>query len=103
MQVDHIIPDGGDHDDNLCLACWSCNNYKRKATHSRDSLTDSIVPLFNPRTQSWNEHFEWTTKGTVVEGKTAIGRATIQRLKMNRPTLVVARQRWVDGGYHPPK
>ncbi|MCC7208889.1 MAG: HNH endonuclease [Anaerolineae bacterium] len=103
MQVDHIDPEAGDTLDNLCLACWSCNNYKRQATTAEDPETAAQVPLYNPRTQDWADHFAWEYGATWVRGLTATGRATVMRLKMNRPTLVQARQRWVKSGYHPPR
>lgn len=103
MQVDHIDPHGSDELKNLCLSCWSCNNSKRRATRVLDTQTGTEVALFNPRTQSWDEHFEWVEEFTRIQGRTATGRATVMRLKMNRPALVVARQRWVGGGYHPPE
>jgi HNH endonuclease len=102
LQIDHILPNGGDDIDNLCAACWSCNSYKHKATSAIDSLTVERVPLFNPRTQKWTDHFEWDANATRIYGKTAIGRATVARLRMNRAVVVIARARWVQGGYHPP-
>jgi hypothetical protein len=102
MQVDHIDPDGGDGLENLCLACWNCNNYKRAVTQVTDPETGEKVSLFNPRTQSWSEHFEWIEQSTKVRGLTPTGRATASRLKMNRAVVVIARQRWVEGGHHPP-
>lgn len=103
MQVDHIDPRGGDVVENLCLSCWNCNSSKHKATLVIDPETGARVPLFNPRTQAWSEHFEWLDGGTRVRGLSPIGRATVTRLKMNRPAMVVARQRWAEGGYHPPQ
>ncbi len=103
MQVDHIDPSGDDVLNNLCLACWNCNNHKHKATVVLDSDTGEGVPLFNPRTQIWHEHFEWTDGAARVRGLTPVGRATVARLKMNRPPIVVARMRWAAGGHHPPK
>jgi hypothetical protein len=48
--------------------------------------------LFNPRTQVWSDHFEWSGQSPVVlEGKTATGRATIAALQMNHPDLLVVR------------
>ena len=102
MQVDHITPDGGDDLDNLCLACWNCNNHKRAAISVIDVRTDEIILLFNPRLQRWSDHFEWMTQDTEVRDKTPTGRVTVERLKMNRPSIVIARRRWVEGGYHPP-
>ncbi len=98
MQVDHVDPEGGDDLDNLCLPCWNCNNHKRQATHAIDPETGEDVPLFNPRKQAWSEHFEWLGDATHVRGLTPTGRATIVRLKMNRPAIVVACSRWVEGG-----
>ena|SRR5258708_2413530 len=102
LQVDHIDPTGSSGLENLCLACWNCNNYKRAAMQVVDPDTSENVLLFNPRIQVWSEHFEWTNGATRVRGLTAIGRASVARLKMNRSMIVVARQRWVEGGYHPP-
>jgi hypothetical protein len=103
MQVDHINPKGDDTIDNLCLSCWNCNSSKHKAVTAFDAEVGQHVPLFNPRTQRWAEHFEWIANATLVYGLTATGRATVERLKMNRPAMVVARQRWVGSGFHPPK
>lgn len=103
MQIDHIDPDGGDALSNLCLACWNCNNYKRNVTTALDPETSEEVSLFNPRSDIWGEHFEWVERGIWIRGRTSTGRATIIRLKMNRPLLVTARQRWVDSGHHPPE
>jgi hypothetical protein len=102
MQVDHIDPKGGDGLDNLCLACWNCNTSKQIATKATDPDTSVITPLYNPRTQIWSEHFEWIDGGIRLKGLTVIGRATIERLKMNRSMIVVARKRWIDAGHHPP-
>lgn len=62
-----------------------------------------MVLLFNPRSQDWNKHFAWTEDGEQIIGLTAIGRATVEALNLNRPTLVKARRRWVEAGWHPPK
>jgi hypothetical protein len=102
MQVDHIDPHGEDILENLCLSCWNCNNHKRQATLIIDPETKTGAALFNPRTQIWAEHFEWIEGATKIHGLTPAGRVTIIRLKMNRPMIVVARQRWAAGGYHPP-
>lgn len=103
MHVEHIIPNSGNSPDGLCLSCPSCNLSKAQATEAHDPESDEIVPLFNPRKQIWTEHFEWIEKGTIVKGKTAIGRATVIRLKMNQIRIVEARQIWVMAGVHPPK
>jgi hypothetical protein len=103
MHVDHIDPDGSDSLDNLCLACGNCNLSKAKATSAEDPDTGNCVPLFNPRAQIWSEHFEWTPDGTILRGLTPVGRATIERLKINQERVVMARFLWVFSGLHPPK
>lgn len=103
MHVEHIDPKGGDHPDNLCLSCPSCNLSKARATSAPDPLSGEIVPLFHPRTENWTEHFEWARNGTQLVGLTPVGRATIIRLKMNIPRIVEARSTWVRAGVHPPK
>ncbi|MCU0482634.1 MAG: hypothetical protein MUE54_15695 [Anaerolineae bacterium] len=62
-----------------------------------------MQPLFNPRQQIWDDHFQWDETGTHIIGLTAIGRATILQLKMNHPATVESRKLWVSAGWHPPK
>ncbi len=105
MQIDHVIPEsaaGLTNGDNLCLACVGCNQYKGDHQTGIDPQTNTTVPLFNPRLQSWAEHFTWDTTGTLLIGLTDSGRATVERLKTNRLIVVQARERWVKAGWHPP-
>ncbi len=103
MEVEHIDPNGGDVADNLCLSCGNCNRSKATVTAAADPVTSELVALFNPRQQKWSEHFQWIDESSRVEGKTAVGRATVARFKMNRLRIVNARKRWAAAGYHPPK
>jgi hypothetical protein len=50
-----------------------------------------MTPLFHPRRQVWAEHFAWTDRWRLV-GKTAVGRATIRALGMNRPAILIVRR-----------
>ncbi|MEW5859107.1 MAG: HNH endonuclease [Cyanobacteriota bacterium] len=105
MTHDHIQPvsKGGETSfENICLACRSCNEFKGDSTEAIDPLTGETVPLFNPRTQIWSDHFTWSPDSTRVEGLTVIGRATIVRLRMNNPVIIAARRRWAVSGWHPP-
>ncbi len=101
LHVEHIIPDGGNHPNNLCLACPNCNLSKATATSAFDSESGKDVLLFNPRLQNWLENFEWVENHSQIEGLTPTGRATVSRLRMNRPRIILARQRWVQAGLHP--
>jgi hypothetical protein len=106
LQIDHILPQshgGQDALDNLCLACINCNESKHDALTGQDPVTRSDVPLFNPRTQHWAEHFAWSEDRDLLTGLTASGRATIERLQINSEIRVTARRNWVKAGWHPPK
>lgn len=61
------------------------------------------MPLFNPRIQTWAEHFRWVKQGEQVEGLTPIGRATLERLKMNQARMIESRKLWVEAKLHPPR
>ena len=94
--VDHIHPQtaGGDNDPaNLALACPSCNGHKWAATEAVDPTTGTPVRLFNPRSDAWDDHFGWSavSVGQVVT-KTAIGRATVDRLRINGTDLIALRR-----------
>jgi hypothetical protein len=106
MHIDHIIPlaaDGMSDETNLWLSCPLCNGYKGAKTDAIDPESGVIVPLFNPRTQSWAEHFQWSEDGLAIIGITAIGRATVVAVQLNNPFLTQARRRWVLAGWHPPR
>jgi hypothetical protein len=58
--------------------------------------------LFNPRRQNWHDHFELAAEESFrLVGKTAIGQATIQQLKLNAPLQLVARAQWIVLGIFP--
>lgn len=102
MHVDHIDPIGEDSLDNLCLSCPNCNLSKSQAIEAVDPLSRETCRLFNPRQDGWLEHFRWAKAGIEIEGITAIGRATVARLKVNQDRILVSRAYWVHSGLHPP-
>ena len=105
LDIDHIIPislGGPTIEENLWMACSRCNGHKGDRVAARDPASGEMVPLFNPRTQTWKEHFAWTDAGARIAGKTATGRATVVALRLNRSPLVDARRAWVSVGWHPP-
>ena len=84
FHVEHITArqHGGLSDrENLALACGFCNLHKGPNIAGLAPESGRLVPLFNPRKELWADHFQW--HGTVVVGRTAIGRATVQLLAMN--------------------
>lgn len=104
--VDHIVPEalGGSTDlSNLCLCCSWCNSFKQLRTQARDPQTGLRFALFDPRRDLWALHFRWSRDSSQVIAHTAIGRATLKALRLNRPTLVTARRVWARYGLHPPE
>jgi 5-methylcytosine-specific restriction endonuclease McrA len=67
--------------DNVALACFPCNDFKGSDVAAFDPVTNRLVLLFNPRTDTWADHFEWNE--VVLVGKTEVARATIQLLQIN--------------------
>lgn len=90
--IDHVVPrsrGGKTESSNLALACPRCNSHKWAFESGTDPDSGNVVPLFNPRVQTWTEHFRWPESGVLrIEGITPCGRATVQRLKMNDPETV---------------
>lgn len=104
FHYDHIKPfsTGGETNlENLCYACSHCNTAKSDCTTGFDPKAGKITRLFNPRIDDWNKHFCWSDNSQELIGRTAIGRATIVRLKMNDKLLQDARLFWQTTGYFP--
>lgn len=95
FEVEHIIPRarGGPTDpNNLAFACRRCNLLKGDATQALDPRTGRRVPLFNPRHDRWSDHFRRSRDKLRIYGRTATGRATVERLRLNSPAEQHARQ-----------
>lgn len=106
FHVEHITPysiGGPTIVANLWLACALCNGYKGARTHGVDPTSGETLPLFNPRTQTWLEHFAWSENGLFVHGRTPTGRATVEALQLNNEYVISARKHWVRVGWHPPR
>jgi hypothetical protein len=88
--------------ENLWRSCRDCNERKGAQAQARDPESGEIVSLYHPRAQRWRDHFRWSDDGLLIVGLTATGRATVEALSLNRPHQLIARQRWVLVGWHPP-
>ena len=103
--IEHIIPfieNGKTMLSNLAFACQGCNGHKYTHTTGRDPATRKEIPLFNPRTQKWIDHFTWNDDFTLIIGKTATGRATVDTLQLNREGCINLRRALFAFGKHPP-
>jgi hypothetical protein len=103
FHLDHIRPqkhDGPTVLDNLALSCAACSLFKGSNAAGYDPDTDTLQPLFNPRTQNWPEHFAWN--GPTLLGLTPIGRTTVRVLNINERLRVLHRELLIELGVFPP-
>lgn len=80
-------------EDNLALACKLCNTFKGSDIASIDPKTNQITPLFNPRQDNWQEHFQLdNAEFRPLTDKT---RVTVQLLQLNRGDRIEERRLWI--------
>lgn len=95
FEVEHVRPvalGGADELSNYALACRSCNGHKGAAVLGPDPDTGENVPLCDPRTEVWAEHFRYDLDCGRVDGVTA----TVARLDLNSVFQLAARPLWVQ-------
>lgn len=94
-EIEHINPQayGGENLlDNLAISCSRCNRNKGTRRHFVDPFTRDLLPIFNPRTMKWPDHFD--VIGSEVVGKTPIGRATAALLFRSTPKFAPPDLQW---------
>jgi hypothetical protein len=99
FQIDHITAlkhHGPTAAENLALCGFNDNSSKGPNIAGIDPITREITRLFNPRQDSWNEHFLWN--GVQLFGRTAIGRTTIDVLNINLPERIEHRRLLIQAG-----
>lgn len=103
--IDHILPisrGGSNASENLAFSCSGCNGRKHAAIETPDPVTGIPTRLFNPRLDRWSDHFRWNEDFDRMIPLTSSGRATVNRLALNRPGLVELRRVLRNNGVHPP-
>lgn len=103
--VDHVVPvslGGKDNLDNLTLACFHCNRHKTNRLTAIEPESQTEVSLFNPRQDSWQEHFIWSMDGLSIVGISLTGKATVVALLLNRERVIPIRAADREIGRHPP-
>jgi len=101
FEIEHIVAQqhgGATSLRNLAFACLRCNRHKGTniAGIARIGSRTVIVPLFHPRRHKWSRHFRWS--GPYLIGRTAIGRVTVELLKINDPLRVAVRESLMNEG-----
>lgn len=103
-EADHIISvkhRGRSIPENLAWSCFDCNRFKGSDIASLDTISDELVPLFNPRVEIWADHFQLDA-GAIIS-LTAIGRATAELLRFNLPQRVEVRASLMQANRYPPQ
>jgi hypothetical protein len=98
-EIDHIRSQkhhGPTIASNLALSCIYCNGYKGPNLSGIDPDTGKLTKLFHPRRHKWSYHFRY--EGGTLIGRTAIGRTTIDVLRINLPNLVAIREVLIEDG-----
>ena len=67
-----------------------CNRHKGANIASIDPVTGQLTSLFNPRIQTWSDHF--VLIGAQITPLTPIGRVTARLLRLNDPQRLRVRQ-----------
>ena len=101
-ELDHIQPrkhHGSTQLANLCWSCALCNAHKGPNLTGIDPDTGEVTRLFDPRTQTWDEHFAWD--GPLLLGRSPEGRTTIDVLKINGPDRLAHRRLLIQTGRFP--
>ncbi len=106
FSIEHIFPisKGGENNlDNLAYSCQGCNSRKYNHIQAVDPVTGNMVDLFNPRKHNWKDHFCWNEDSTQLLGLSPTGRATVEKLQLNRTPLLNLRALLLIVGEHPPE
>ena len=104
FEVEHIVPlahGGGDEQANQALACRSCNVFKSQHLVYTDPGTSQVAPLYHPRLDQWEAHFLLEPERGWILGRTSVGRATVDCLRMNSDAQLQARRQWIRLGVYP--
>lgn len=93
FHIEHIVArshGGTDKAENLALACRLYNLHKGPNLSGIDPDSQVLTRLFNPRKDTWSEHFRFGRNGDIV-GLSEIGRTTVFVLNMNAERRVELR------------
>ncbi len=101
-EVDHVISEkhgGLTFAENLAFACLPCNRNKGSDLGSVPAGSGSLVRFFNPRIDSWPEHF--ILDGVIIRPITTIGYVTAKVLKLNEIERLMEREDLQAAGRYP--
>lgn len=91
-EIDHIISEkhaGLAVAENLAYACLFCNRFKGSDISS--VIEGKLIPLFNPRTDRWSDHFR-LGRDMTIQPLSPVGSATALILALNTDERILERQ-----------
>ena len=100
--IEHIIGlqhGGPNSPNNLAYCCSICNWKKGPNISTILEFGGALMPLFNPRTQNWFDHFE--AQNGYIKPLTPIGEATVKLLELNQRNKVEERFSMAQAGFYP--
>lgn len=104
-ETDHVISvkhGGTTEENNLALACLTCNRNKGSDISSLAPGTETLVRFFNPRADRWSDHFRLdSADGITIVPLTDIGEATARILGFNTGERLLERQALSEVGRYP--
>jgi hypothetical protein len=104
FEIDHIISlkHGGNSElDNLAYSCVACNRMKGADIGSIVLPEKEFIRLYNPRTDSWEEHFR--IMGPRIVPISDIGKVTTKILLLNDDLRISEREALISVGRYPPQ
>jgi HNH endonuclease len=104
-EVDHIIAEkhgGATTFENLAYAGAVCNRSKGTDIASLLPNTTTPIRLYNPRTDHWNDNFQFVPNTFLIEPLTDIGHVTCNLLGLNTFERILERQSLILIGRFPP-
>jgi hypothetical protein len=102
FHIEHIIGiqhGGPSSSNNLAYCCAICNWKKGPNLATILSFGGELIPLFNPRTQSWFEHFQVDDGELIPLSLSA--EATIKLLELNLHFKIEERYEITIAGFYP--
>ncbi len=102
FHVDHIKPikhGGTSVLANLAYCCPDCNFHKGSDVGTFSADDDYLVRFFNPRKDSWSDHFDFH-EGAIT-GKTEMGESTVRIFQFNDTERLLFRRQLISLDLYP--
>lgn len=103
IEIDHIRSrkhNGTTESANLALACQPCNRNKGSDLGSVFDPTNELIRFFNPRNETWSDHFRVDSSGKII-ALTPTAEVTLIIFRFNDPERTIERMSLIELGRYP--